>query len=449
MSRLSAERMHSVEHYDFAGPTVFGYETDVVRRVASISVHTSPLATLGGKDAGGMNVYVRELSCHTTRLGIPVDVFTRRTDPDAPETLSICPGVNLVNIAAGPAAPVDKNQLFDLLPEFAEEMVLYSLRNGVRYDVVHAHYWLSGWVAHLLKRYWDTPFVQMFHTTAHMKNAVSPIGQRETPLRARIESQLVSLADSLIAANPDERADLIWRQHTRADKICTIPPGVDVELFTPRDRATCRATLGLPAGDRVVLFVGRVDPIKGIDTLLCTAAALNSAGTDATFLFVGGDLDSSGAPVGPLKDVAEEAARMGLSSRFRFVGSQPQERLPLFYGAADAVVVPSRYESFGLVAVEAMACERPVVASRAGGLTFTVEDGTNGYLAPAGDFGLFADHLARILDNPALRDRLGANARECAQRFSWSSVAESVLHVYERLSTGHRANLCCPQEIFA
>ncbi|MEA2528732.1 MAG: D-inositol-3-phosphate glycosyltransferase [Thermomicrobiales bacterium] len=438
-----------MEHYDFTGPSVFGYETDTVRRVASISVHTSPLATLGGKDAGGMNVYVRELSCHTARLGLPVDVFTRRTDPNAPETISICPCVNLVNITAGPAAPVDKNQLFEYLPEFAEEMVLYSLRNGVRYDVVHAHYWLSGWVAHLLKRYWDTPFVQMFHTTAHMKNAVSPIGQHETALRVRIESQLVGLADSLIAANPDERADLIWRQRTRAEKICTIPPGVDVDLFTARDRGICRAALGIPTDERVVLFVGRVDPIKGIDTLLCTAAALDRAGTEATILFVGGDLDADGEPTGPLREVVAEASKLNVVSRFRFVGSQPQERLPLFYGAADAVVVPSRYESFGLVAVEAMACGRPVVASRAGGLTFTVEDGTTGYLAPVGDFGLFAEHLARILEDSDLRDRLGANAHESAQRFAWGSVAESVQHVYERLSAGQRANLCCPQEIFA
>ncbi|MEA2527323.1 MAG: D-inositol-3-phosphate glycosyltransferase [Thermomicrobiales bacterium] len=438
-----------MEHYDFTGPSVFGYETDTVRRVASISVHTSPLATLGGKDAGGMNVYVRELSCHTARLGLPVDVFTRRTDPNAPDTISICPGVNLVNITAGPAAPVDKNQLFEYLPEFAEEMVLYSLRNGVRYDVVHAHYWLSGWVAHLLKRYWDTPFVQMFHTTAHMKNAVSPIGQHETALRARIESQLVGLADSLIAANPDERADLIWRQRTRAEKICTIPPGVDVDLFTARDRGICRAALEIPANERVVLFVGRVDPIKGIDTLLCTEAFLDRAGTEATIIFVGGDLDADGEPTGPLREVVAEASKLNVVSRFRFVGSQPQERLPLFYGAADAVVVPSRYESFGLVAVEAMACGRPVVASRAGGLTFTVEDGTTGYLAPVGDFGLFAEHLARILEDSDLRDRLGANAHESAQRFAWGSVAESVQHVYERLSAGQRANLCCPQEIFA
>jgi D-inositol-3-phosphate glycosyltransferase len=438
-----------VEHYDFAGPSVYGYETDTVRRAASISVHTSPLATLGGRDAGGMNVYVRELSCHTARLGLPVDVFTRRTDPDAPETLPICPGVTLVNISAGPPTPIDKNQLFEYLPEFAEEMALYSLRNGVRYDVVHAHYWLSGWVAHLLRRYWDTPFVQMFHTTAHMKNAVSPVGQRETPLRERIESQLVGLADSLIAANPDERADLIWRQRTRADKICTIPPGVDVDLFAPRDRGICRLTLGLPADQPVVLFVGRVDPIKGIDTLLCTAAALDRADSDATILFVGGDLDAAGQPVGPLRDVASEASRLGVASRFRFVGSQPQDRLPLYYGASDAVAVPSRYESFGLVAVEAMACGRPVVASRAGGLTFTVEDGCTGYLTPVGDFEHFADHLVRILTNPTLRDRLGANAHESAQRFAWSAVAESVHHVYERLAAGHRADLCCPQEIFA
>lgn len=438
-----------MERYDFTGPTVFGYETDVVRRVASISVHTSPLATLGGKDAGGMNVYVRELSCHTARLGLPVDVFTRRTDPNAPETVPICPGVNLVNITAGPAAPLDKNQLFDHLPEFAEEMALYSLRQGVRYNVVHAHYWLSGWVAHLLKRYWDTPFVQMFHTTAHMKNAVSPLAQHETALRARIEARLTGLADSLIAANPDERADLIWRQRTPASKICTIPPGVDTDLFTPRDRETCRTLLGLPHEAPIALFVGRVDPIKGIDTLLCTAAFLNAAGTDATILFVGGDLDAAGNPTGPLQDVVDEARRLGVAHRFRFVGSQPQERLPLYYGASDVVVVPSRYESFGLVAVEAMACGRPTVASRAGGLTFTVEDGTTGYLAPVGDAGQFADHLARILTDPALRDRLGANAHESAQRFAWTSVAESVLHVYEQLSTGHRSNLCCPQEIFA
>ena len=173
----------------YGGPSVFGYETDMpLRRAAQISVHTSPLAALGGTDAGGMNVYIRELACHLAQQGLPVDIFTRRTDPDTPEVREFFPGVNVIAITAGPPEPIGKNDLFPLLPEFAEQMALYSVREGVRYDVVHAHYWLSGWVAELARRYWETPFVQMFHTTAHMKNAVAAHADRETDLRLRPKS---------------------------------------------------------------------------------------------------------------------------------------------------------------------------------------------------------------------------------------------------------------------
>lgn len=418
-------------------------------RVASICVHTSPLATLGGKDAGGMNVYVRELSIHTARLGIPVDVFTRRTNPDLPEVTQVAPGVNLVNITAGPAEPVDKNSLYQYMAQFAEEMALYGLRAGVRYDVAHAHYWLSGWAAHLVKRYWDTPFTMMFHTTAHMKNAVSPTAQHETPLRVRTERQLVSLADNIIAANPDERADLIWRQHGEAAKICTIPPGVDVGLFRPQDRDACRRELGLANDERVLLFVGRIDQIKGIDTLVDAIEVMAKRGDRVTTLLVGGDLDPDGSPVGPLAQVEAEAVRRGIVGSIRFVGSQPQDRLPTFYSAADVTVVPSRYESFGLVAVESMACRTPVVASRAGGLRFTVEDGVTGYLVEPDDANGFADAIVRVLDDPALRLQLGECAWESAQRFSWENVASSVVHVYRRLAEGYRAHLCDEEEIFA
>jgi D-inositol-3-phosphate glycosyltransferase len=433
----------------YAGPAVFGYETDHPRRVAAISVHTSPLATLGGKDAGGMNVYVRELSCHLAELGLPVDIFTRRTDPYSPEVIEICNGVNLIYVDAGPPGPVDKNQLFQLLPEFAENMALYSLRAGVRYDVVHAHYWLSGWTAHLLKRYWNTPFSLMFHTTAHMKNIVSPETEQETRLRGEIEEKLVGLADSVIAANPDEAADLIWRQRGDSARICTIPPGVDTELFQPLDRAACRMELGIPADERVVLFVGRIDPIKGLDTLLGAAKFLKESGSAARIHIVGGELDDLGRPVGPLADFVQTAREHDIEDRFVLWGSQPQNRLPVFYSAADVVSVPSRYESFGLVAVEAMASGIPVVAARAGGLIFTIEDGRTGYLAPIGDGRAHGARILELLDDDRKRTTMGQAAHLSALRFSWSSVATSILHVYERLAEGHRANLCCEDEIFA
>ena len=447
---FAAKGLPRVSLAPYVGPAVFGFETDLpLRRVAQISVHTSPLAALGGKDAGGMNVYIRELACNLARLGLPVDVFTRRTSPDQPEVTSPCDGVNVVAITAGPPAPLDKNALFPLLPEFATQMALYSLREGVRYDAVHAHYWLSGWVANLVRRYWDTPFVQMFHTTAHMKNAVSAAANRETDLRGATERQLLTLADSLIAANPDERADLVWRVGAANEKVCTIPPGVDLDVFRPHDRLHCRARLGIAPNARVVLFCGRVDPIKGIETLVEAASLLDGVeGPAPTVLFVGGDLDPRGNPTGPLADVAAQTEMLGIRDRFVFVGSQPQDELPLFYSAADVVAVPSRYESFGLVAVEAMACGVPVVASRVGGLKFTVEEGVAGLLVPWGDAPALADALGQMLNDEDLRAELAAGSRPSVERFSWPAVASSVSHVYQRLANGHRRNLCHEDEIF-
>jgi D-inositol-3-phosphate glycosyltransferase len=435
----------------YGGPAVFGFETDMpLRRVAQISVHTSPLATLGGKDAGGMNVYIRELACNLAELGLPVDVFTRRESPDTPEVQSPCEGVNVISITAGPPEPISKNGLFQYLPEFAAQMALYSLREGVRYDVVHAHYWLSGWAAHLVKRYWGTPFVQMFHTTAHMKNAVAGVQDKETEERARIEKQLLTLADSIIAANPDERADLVWRMGTPNEKVCTIPPGVDLDVFAPRDRVACRAMLGLRDDEPTVLFCGRVDPIKGIETLLGATAILQDrmAAHPPTVLFIGGNIDDRGIPVGPLANVEQQTIELGIRDRFRFLGPQPQNELAAFYSAADVVAVPSRYESFGLVAVEAMASGAPVVASRVGGLKFTVDEGVSGLLVPWGDPGALAGALGDILTDPSYRADLAASARPSVERFSWQSVATSVMRVYARLAAGQRGNLCSETGIF-
>jgi D-inositol-3-phosphate glycosyltransferase len=436
--------------YTYDGPSVFGYETDrPLRRAASICVHTSPIASIGQRDAGGMNVYVRELACELAKQSLPVDIFTRRTDPDSPECIEVCPGVNVINITAGPLEHLSKNDLFPYLGDFAAQAALYSLREGVRYDIIHAHYWLSGWTAHLLKRYWDAPHLLMFHTTAHMKNAVAATADRETPLRLDIERRLIDLADGLVAANPDERADLVWRQHLPTDKVCAVPPGVDLNVFTPGDKAESRRLLGLPEDINVVLFVGRIDPIKGIDTLLNAIAKLPDTGSDALTVLVGGDLDEHGEPIGPLGRVAEDARAAGICERIVFAGSVPHHDLPVYYRAADVVTVPSRYESFGLTAVEAMGCGTPVVASRAGGLRFTIDEEVSGLLVPHSNPDALANALHRVLADKDLQARLGEGALEAAGRFAWPTVAASILHIYERLAEGYRANLCCDEEIFA
>jgi D-inositol-3-phosphate glycosyltransferase len=291
----------------------------------------------------------------------------------------------------------------------------------------------------------------MFHTTAHMKNAVAAHANLETDLRLRTEKRLLTLADGIIAANPDERADLIWRMGVPTENVCTIPPGVDLDLFQPRPRDASRAEIGIAPEERVVLFVGRIDPIKGIDTLIDAAEtmlATDSIEPAPTFLIVGGDLGADGAPVGPLADVAESIAERGIAAQFRLVGSQPQDQLPLFYAAADVVAVPSRYESFGLVAVEALACAKPVVASRVGGLRFTIDEGATGLLVKPQSPPALAAALETVLGDEALRAAMAAAARPSVARYDWSNVARQVKHVYRRLAEGHRASLCAGSDIF-
>ena len=417
------------------------------RRIAMISMHTSPLATLGGKDAGGMNVYVRDLAIHVARAGVAVDVFTRRSDPDRPIVQEIAPGARIINIDAGPAGPADKNALLELVPEFAKACVLFALNEGIKYDVVHAHYWLSGKAAEYLRPYWEAPFVLMFHTTADMKNAVLGGSDQESALRTETEHELIKSADSIIAANPDERADLVWRQDAPDERVCTIPPGVDLSLFHPHDYHESRRELGWSITERIVLFVGRIDPIKGIDTLIDTMPLVQEP--ELHYVLIGGDLDADGQPIGPLAAVQQRVAELGMSRRCRYLGSQPQDMLPLYYSAADVVAVPSRYESFGLVAVEAMATGTPVIASSVGGLTFTVEDGKNGLLVPYGNARALAKAIDRLLEDDDFREAMSFQAAADAQRFSWDSVAQQVLHVYQRLAEGYRADLCCAEEIYA
>lgn len=411
----------------------------LIDRVAMLSVHTSPVAELGGPDSGGMNVYVNELSRWLSRTGINVDIFTRRMDSTTPRILELEEGLRLIQVEAGPPHPVHKDELFCHMPDFASDMAYFALQQGVRYDIVHGHYWLSGWAAQLLKEHWHAPTVQMYHTMAHLKNAVATDEHRETILRLQVERRLVQISEGLIAANPDEQQEMIHKLGASSDQIHLVPPGVDLELFRPHDSAEARAQLDLPDGP-LILFVGRIDPVKGIDTLFAGFRDLldrrDWAGVEPKLVFIGGSIDHSGdEPIfsSDLQRLQQQARALGIADNIIFRGSQPRERMPLYCSAVDVCAVPSRYESFGLVAVEAMACGTPIVASRVGGLQFTVRDEQSGLLVPHSNPAALAAGLERVITDEALSRKLCAGARRAAIRYSWQMVSSSMVGVYQQL----------------
>ena len=400
-------------------------------RVAILSVHTCPLAVLGGKETGGMNVYVRELARELGRMGVRADVFTRSQNPTIPRVVTITDGVRVVHLTAGPEAPMPRERIRDHLDEFVEGVEAYRIAGGFDYDLIHAHYWLSGAVGLVLRDRWSVPLVQMFHTLGHLKNdATRASSDREPAVRIDEEARIVGAVDRIVAATTVERTHLV--QHYGADpsRIAVIPCGVDTNLFLPGDQAAARAALGLDDQPRL-LYVGRLAPIKGLETLLDAMARLRAAGTRVHLSIVGGDADEPlNGHEGALR---ARLARLDLGGTVTFVGAQPQERLRAWYVAADATVLPSHYESFGMVALEAMACGIPVVASRVGGLQTTVRDGVTGLLVRESDPAALAGALDRLLGDPDLRFRLGREGVQWAARHRWPCVAEAVCREYAAL----------------
>jgi D-inositol-3-phosphate glycosyltransferase len=401
-------------------------------RVAVLSVHTCPLAALGAKETGGMNVYVRETARELGRMGVQVDVFTRSQNPAIPRVVPLGPGARVIHLPAGPEAPMPREAVHRHLGEFVQGVEAHRRAEGLRYDLVHGHYWLSGVAGLALREAWGAPLVQMFHTLGRLKNAVARgPAEVEPALRIAEEGRLVASADRLVAANVVERAHLVWYYGARAERVAVIPCGVDTDLFQPLGQSAARDLLELP-GDPLLLYVGRLQPIKGLETLLEAVARLATDGQPAVqLLVVGGDQDE--------RDNSHAAAlrrrvgALGLGRRVRFLGPQPQRRLRLLYAAADLTVMPSYYESFGMVALEAMACGSPVVASRVGGLTTTVRDGVTGHLVPEGDAAALAARLGALLGDPVVRQRLGAQAVRWAQEHRWPCVAEAVCRLYAEL----------------
>jgi D-inositol-3-phosphate glycosyltransferase len=403
-----------------------------MQRVAMLSVHTSPLAQPGTGDGGGMNVYVRSLGSALARAGVAVDVLTRAEHPEQPPVVVVEPGFRVLHLQAGPCAPVARSVLPELVSEFSDVAREQLERCGTEYDVLHANYWVSGAVGHRLKHELGLPLVTTFHTLDRVK---AEVGLADgVALRPRVEAEVVRCADLVVASTFEERDDLVRHYGADPERIEIIAPGVDHRVFSPGDRAAARRLLGLPSGP-TALFVGRIQPLKGADLVVRALAELEAR--HANLLIVGGPSGPEGEA--ELRSLRALVAELGLETRVRFVPPQPHTSLADYYRAADVCVVPSRTESFGLVALEAAACGTPVVAANVGGLRFLVDHGATGYLVDERDPLDYAFVIDRVLADGSdeMRDR--AVARSAGYR--WSIAAARLRRHYADLSV--RAPVQC------
>ncbi len=397
-----------------------------MRRLAVLSLHTSPLAQPGQGDSGGMNVYVREMVSALAQAGVQTDVFTRRWE-DGPEIVEVEPGFRVVHIEAGPLE-LAKEQLPDVVEVFADGVRAHlAARRDV--DALHANYWLSGVAAHQLKHELDLPLVSTFHTLARVK---AETGDPEPERRVRAEAAVIGCSDAILANGVAEVDQLVRLYGADPQRIEIVPPAVDHAFFSPGDRVGARlalAHLRLDEGP-VLLFVGRIQPLKGLDVAVRALAALKRL--DATLVIVGG---SSGAEGGAeVERIHHLAADLGVADQLRFIEPVSHHLLSTYYRAADVVLVPSRSESFGLVALEAAACGTPVVAAAVGGLRTLIEDGRTGFLVEGRDPAVFAARTDQILRSPGLAAEFSERAARSAQRYTWSIAAARLRRIYSDIT---------------
>jgi D-inositol-3-phosphate glycosyltransferase len=401
-----------------------------VRDLAILSMHTSPLAQPGTGDGGGMNVYVRELAAALARSGVRCEVFTRAEDRSVPAIRNVEPGFRVHHVPAGPLAPVAKEDLPDLVDEWADGVRhrLHRLGDAGRtVDAIHANYWLSGLAGHRLKHELDVPLITTFHTLDRVKAELSPeaVSAADPARRTCAEAEIMGCADVILASCTVEADQLVELYGAPRARIEIVAPGVDHAVFAPGDQRQARRAIGFPAGDPMVLFVGRIQPLKGLPVVVEALAEVTGGGgrlASTTLVVVGGP----SGPYGPAERarIDRHITRHGLAGRVRFVAPQPHEMLSSFLRSADVCVVPSRSESFGLVALEAEACGVPVLASAVGGLTTIVDDGRTGFLLDPHDARAWAARLTELLGAP---ERAAAHGRAGARRasgYTWAQAAQ-------------------------
>jgi D-inositol-3-phosphate glycosyltransferase len=408
-----------------------------VNPLAIVSMHASPLAPLGSGENGGMNVYVRAVCEELSRRGIPTEVFTRRSKPADAERRRLAEHSWVNTLAVGPAQDLDKNELFDLLPTFAEAVLAFQRRRQLTFGLVHSHYWLSGWTGARLRHEWKVPWFHTFHTLARVKNARAAEGSVPEPdYRITVEQMIVRDADRLIASSAQEADDLVHFYGAGRNRMGIVAPGVDLATFAPGNAPDLRAELGL--GDApVVVFAGRLERLKGAEIVVRALALLSpEAGRPAPVLLLIGDDSHNGAAEsaasgGERARLAELSRQLGIAGRVRFLGAVDQPSLARYLGIAAVCVVPSYNESFGLVALEAAACGTPVIAARVGGLPTIVKDGLTGYTIQAHDPAQYAERIGRLLADGELRQCFSRRSRLVASQFSWADTVDRLLKEYE------------------
>ena len=409
-----------------------------LERIALISVHASPLAPMGGAKTGGMNVYISELARELGRLGVQVDIFTRRSSPLEPEIdYALGENARVVYLKAGPFQPLSPDEHYPHLSEFTASLIAFATLHSLRYDIIYSHYWLSGWVAAKLKETWGIRFAHMYHTLGLMKQRIEENALTQPDQRVLTEMQVQQAADRIIAATPAEQAQLRWLYRASRRQIIVIPPGVDPDRFQQGDsRSAARADLRLKPDAEMLLFVGRIEPLKAVDTILEALHALRESAPDLLrrlhFMIVGGDLrDRSNREMTRLQTLS---VKLGIDQLVSFVGAKEQSQLPRYYRAATAVIMPSDYESFGMVALEAMSSGTPVIASQVGGLQFLVRDQETGYHIPTREPISLADCIIKLLSDSARTELMGESAARIAQDYAWPRIAQRLLQVFENVS---------------
>ncbi len=386
-------------------------------RLAILSVHSCPLGTLGGKDTGGMNVYVRELAAALGKLGHLVDIFTHEHVGGHDQVMPLGENARLIHLKAGEPGEANKVSLYAFLPEFTSALEEFRARQDFCYDAIFSHYWLSGWVGQTLKTRWNVPHLLMFHTLGLVKNTLVT-GEDEPELRTETEKTLVKTADRLIASTPRELETLRDLYAADPAKIAIVPCGVNLETFRPVDRTAARKRLGF-GDEKIVLFVGRIEALKGLDQLIKSLTAVHLP--RITLVVVGGD-DNASAEVARLKGLAQNL-RAGRS--IEFTGPVPQEQLPDYYSAADVFALTSYYESFGMAALESLACGTPVVSTKVGDMENIIRPGETGFLAPDNS----PSHLAATLEKALTWDGFASprTIRATVEDYGWEMIAAAIV----------------------